>query len=81
VSFLAEGLFGPSDSHGLFRREVLPALEAKREDLCQISSPIGPVILAGVTLLQFMEKAPDRKAGENVRLHLGWKHALGSPVN
>jgi hypothetical protein len=34
-----------------------------------------------VTLLQFMEKAPDRKAGENVRLHLGWKHALGLPVN
>jgi hypothetical protein len=87
VSFLAEGLFGPNDSYGLFRKEVLPALEAKREDLCQMycadngRTPIEPVILAGVTLLQFMEKAPDRKAGENVRLHLGWKHALGLPVN
>jgi hypothetical protein len=87
VSFLAEGLFGPNDPYSLFRKEVLPALEAKREDLCRMycpdngRTPIEPVILAGVTLLQFMEKAPDRKAGENVRLHLGWKHALGLPVN
>jgi transposase len=32
--------------------------------------------MAGVTLLQFMEKAPDRKAVENIRLHIGWKYAL-----
>ena len=28
VSFLAEGLFGPADPYGLFRQEILPALEA-----------------------------------------------------
>jgi len=34
-----------------------------------------------VTLLQFMEKAPDRQALERVRFHLGWKHALGLAVD
>jgi hypothetical protein len=87
VGFLAENLFGPADPYSLFRREILPALEAKREVLCQMycadngRTPIEPVILAGVTLLQFMEKAPDRRASENVKLHLGWKHALDLPVN
>jgi hypothetical protein len=37
---------------------------------------IEPVIAAGVTLLQFMEKIPDRQAVEMVRFHLGWKYAL-----
>jgi len=37
--------------------------------------------MAGVTLLQFMESVPDRKAVENVRLHLGWKHALNLKIN
>ncbi len=75
VSFLAENLFGPDDPYSLFRREILPALEAKREDLCRMycadngRTPIEPVILAGVTLLQFMETAPDRRASQNVRLH------------
>ena len=33
-------------------------------------------MLYGVSLLQFMEKAPDRKAHEHVKLHLGCKYAL-----
>jgi len=37
------------------------------------------VFLAGVTLLQFMEKAPDRKAADQTVLNLGWKCALGLP--
>ena len=87
VSFLAVNLFGPDDPYSLFRKEILPALEAKREDLCRMycadngRTPIEPVILAGVTLLQFMETAPDRRASQHVRLHLGWKHALNLPVN
>ena len=87
VSFLAEGLFGPADPYSLFRQEILPALEAKRDAMCSMycadngRTPIEPVILAGVTLLQFMETAPDRRASQNTRLHLGWKHALDLPVN
>ena len=38
-------------------------------------------MVMAVTLLQFMEKVPDRQAAENVRLHLGWKYALGMEVD
>ncbi len=34
------------------------------------------MLLCGVTLLQFMEKAADRSATEQVVYHLGWKYAL-----
>jgi len=87
VSFLAENLFDDRDPYDLFRREILPALEAQRETLgamyCAANGrpPLDPVLVAGVTLLQFMEKAPDRQALERLRLHLGWKHALGLAVN
>jgi len=87
VSFLAEHLFEGTDRYGLFGREVLPALKARRGVLesmyCADNGRPGidPVLLAGVLLLQFMEKAPDRQAVERVRLHLGWKHALGLAVD
>jgi Transposase domain (DUF772) len=35
-----------------------------------------PVLLGGVTLLQFMEKVADRGASEHVVYYLGWKYAL-----
>lgn len=87
VSFLAENLFDGKDPYSLFRREVLPALEAKRGELgamyCADNGrpAIDPVLVGGVTLLQFMEKAPDRQALKHVRYHLGWKHALGLEVD
>jgi len=37
---------------------------------------VEPVMLAGVTLLQFLEKVADRAASEHVVYHLGWKYAL-----
>jgi hypothetical protein len=87
VSFLAENLFDGTDTYSLFRREVLPAWEAQREELgamyCPDNGrpPIDPVLVAGVTLLQFLEKAPDRQAVQQVRFHLGWKQALGLQVD
>jgi hypothetical protein len=87
VSFLAENLFDARDPYEVFRREILPALEAQREKLgamyCAENGrpPLDPVLVAGVTLLQFMEKAPDRQAAQRLRLHLGWKQALGLAVN
>ena len=42
---------------------------------------IDPAIMAGVTLLQFMEQLPDAKAVERVRLDLGWKYALDLPLD
>jgi transposase len=82
----AANLFGPTDRHELFRQLVLPALEQHREALCALYCEengrpgIEPVVMAGVTLLQFMEKLPDRQAAEMVRMHLGWKHALNLEV-
>jgi len=42
---------------------------------------VDPVLVAGVTLLQFMEKAPDREALQQLRFHLGWKEALALAVD
>jgi hypothetical protein len=87
VSFLAENLFEGKDPYGIFRREILPALEAQRGVLeamyCAGNGrpALDPVRVAAVTLLQFMEKAPDRQALERVRLHLGWKYALNLAVD
>ena len=87
ASFLALELFKPTDRYEIFRQHVLPALQASRENLCRLycsdngRAAIEPVTMAGVTLLQFMEKAPDRTAADNVRLHLGWKHALNLKIN
>jgi transposase len=41
---------------------------------------ISPVILAFVTIFQFMEKLPDRQAAEAVRIRLDWKYALHLPL-
>jgi hypothetical protein len=82
AAVLVDGLFGPTDRFRLFREKILPILWAKREALCELyceengRASIEPVVLFGATLLQFMEKVPDRQAAENVRVHVGWKFAL-----
>ena len=61
ASFLAQDLFNEQDRYEIFRRQVFPALQEIREDLCQLYCEengrpgIEPVLMAGVTLLQFME--------------------------
>jgi hypothetical protein len=66
----------------LFRERILPTLLMLRPKLesvyCEGNGrpATDPVMLAGVTLLQFMEKVPDRAAAEHVVFHLGWKYAL-----
>ncbi len=41
---------------------------------------ISPVILAFVTVFQFMEKFPDRQAAEALRMRVDWKYALHLPL-
>ena len=41
---------------------------------------ISPVILAFVTVFQFMERLPDRQAAEALRMRLDWKYALHLPL-
>jgi len=85
--FLIQDLFDDNDQYAIFRRVVLPALQDIREELCSLycldngRPGIEPVLMAGVTLLQFMESVPDRQAAKNLRLHLGWKYALDQTID
>ena len=88
VPVLAAGLFkSRTDRYRIFREKVLPGLWAARKQLTELycedngRPAIEPVLALGVTLLQFMEKAPDRKAEENLKLHLGWKYALDVEID
>lgn len=87
VAVLVSDLFPEGNRYRLFREKILPVLHAKRAELCALycedngRPAVEPVVVTGVTLLQFMEKVPDRKAAENVRLHLGWKYALDLEVD
>jgi len=82
TDYLAGNLFGPANRYRLFREKIWPKLlelGPKVEALyCAENGrpPIDPVLLCGVTLLQFMERVADRRASEQVVYHLGWKYAL-----
>jgi hypothetical protein len=82
TSYLCSELFGPANRYRLFRERILPKLFSLRPKLeslyCEGNGrpAVDPVMLAGVTLLQFMEKVPDRAATEHGVYHLGWKYAL-----
>jgi transposase len=82
TSFVCGELFGSANRYRLFREKILPQLFTLREQLATLYCEnngrpgIDPVLLCGVTLLQFMEKVSDRRAAEQVAYHLGWKYAL-----
>lgn len=82
TSFVCSDLFGVTDRYRLFREKILPQLCRLRPQLerlyCEDNGRPGidPVLLCGVTLLQFMERVSDRRAAEQVAYHLGWKYAL-----
>lgn len=75
--------FPQDDRFRLFAQRIHPLLVKARSALeatyCQDNGRPGiePVLLLGVSLLQFMERVPDRQAVEMLKYHLGWKLALG----
>ena len=77
TDYLCADLFGPVSRYRLFREKILPKLFTLRPKLesfyCEANGrpAVDPVMLAGVTLLQFMEKVADRGASEQVVYHLG----------
>ena len=88
------GIYGPAglelapeDRYRLFAEKVYPLLVGARPELencyCQENGrpSVEPVLVLGVTLLQFVEKVPDREAVERLRYHLGWKYALSHEMN
>jgi transposase len=82
VSFQVERLFGPRSRYRLFREKVMPVLWKARPEVAELycaengRPATEPVLMMGVTLLQFLEGLADRAAVDHMRLHLGWKYAL-----
>jgi transposase len=82
TDYLAGNLFGLGNRYRLFREKIWPKLLELGPKLDALycaengRPAIDPVLLCGVTLLQFMEKVADRRACEHVVYHLGWKYAL-----
>ena len=66
----------------LFKDRVRPELEARRQDLeAMYDSVMGrpeidPVLLTGVTILQMMERLPDRQAISACQYDARWRLAL-----
>jgi transposase len=82
IGSLADKLFAPTDRFRLFSEKIWPLLAAARPQLetmyCADNGRAAaePVVLLGVSVLQFLERAPDRQAMEHLAMHLGWKKAL-----
>jgi transposase len=83
VDVLLGDQFPPDNRYRLFATHIHPLLIKARPALesayCHDNGRPGvePVVLLGVSLLQFMERVPDRKAVEMLEYHVGWKLALG----
>ena len=87
TDYLCGSLFGAANRYRLFREKLWPKLLELSPKLeahyCEDNGrpAIDPVLLCGVTLLQFMEKAADRSASAHVVYHVGWKYALDLELN
>jgi Transposase domain (DUF772) len=79
-------LFTETDRYRLFASKIYPLLVEARPKLeacyCQNNGrpAVEPVLLLGVSVLQFLERVPDRQAAELVKYHIGWKHALAQEL-
>lgn len=79
---LSSSLFPETDRYRLFARVIYPRLVTVRAQLESCYCPdngrvaIEPVLLLGVSLLQFLDGQPDRAALEMLRYHAGWNFAL-----
>ena len=83
---LSGSLFDATDRYRLFGQKVYPALVAIRSQLeaCYCTDngrvAIEPVLLLGVSLLQYLEAMPDRQAVDLLHYHAGWNFALNRQV-
>jgi hypothetical protein len=79
---LSSSLFAKEDRYRLFATLVYPRLVKVRPQLtaCYCAqdgrAAIEPVLLLGVSILQFLDGEPDRAAVEMIKYHAGWNFAL-----
>ena len=70
---LTSSLFAPTDRYRLFAQVVYPAVAGMRGELEKCYCPdngrvaIEPVLMMGVSLLQYLDGLPDRQAVEMLR--------------
>jgi len=78
--------FGPDDRFRIFAEKIYPRLVEARPKLAAAyclqngRAAIEPVLLLGVSILQFSEGVPDRQAVELLGYHSGWCLALNRPL-
>ena len=79
---LSSQLFAETDRYRQFGKVVYPCLVKARRTLekCYCSEngrvAIEPVLMLGVSVLQYLDGVPDRQAVEMLRYHAGWNFAL-----
>jgi transposase len=87
LAAVSSEVFGDSDRYRLFAEKIYPLLVQSRPALeqcyCEDNGRPGvePVLVMGVSVLQFLERAPDRQAVEMVKYHMGWKFGLNQELN
>ena len=80
---IGEQLLKPESVYRLVGDEIFEAFrEADFADLYSLEGKpgISPVILAFVSIFQFLENMPDRATAEAMRMRLDWKYAVHLPV-
>jgi transposase len=83
---LSGQLFDANDRYRLFAQTVYPVLVRARAKLqacyCENNGRVAvdPVLLLGVSLLQYLEGVPDRQAVDMLHYHAGWNFALNRQV-
>ncbi len=83
---LTASLFPENDRYRLFALKVYPTLAKARGQLEKCYCPengrvaLEPVLLLGVSILQYLEAVPDRRAIEFLHYHAGWNFALNRHV-
>lgn len=80
---IGKGLLGENDPYRLIGDQLFE--KWKEEEFADLYSREGrpgysPVILAFVSIFQFMERLADRQAAQALRMRLDWKYALHLPL-
>ena len=80
-------MFSETDRYRLFAQKFCPLLVEARPKLeacyCMSNGRPGvePVVLLGVSVLQFLERVQDRQAVDLVKYPIGWKPALAQKLD
>jgi hypothetical protein len=83
---LSGSLFASDDRYRLFALKIYPVLAGIRAKLeaCYCADngriAIEPVLLLGLSLLQYLEAVPDHQAVDLLHYHAGWNFALNRQV-